>query len=52
MANLAAHVQRSGVEIIFGPVWRAGAASELECVYFRAPVLNLIKVATLISLLF
>lgn len=50
IGDILAHMQRCGVEIILGPVRRTGAAGELESVYFRDPDLNLIEVATLISL--
>jgi catechol 2,3-dioxygenase-like lactoylglutathione lyase family enzyme len=44
METLLAHLQHCGIEIIFGPVRRTGAAGELESVYFRDPDLNLIEV--------
>jgi catechol 2,3-dioxygenase-like lactoylglutathione lyase family enzyme len=46
MQTVLAHLQHCGVEIILGPVPRAGAAGRLESVYFRDPDLNLIEVAT------
>ncbi len=49
MANLLAHLQRCGVEIILGPVRRTGAAGEFLSVYFRDPDLNLIEVATSVN---
>lgn len=40
-----AHVERCGVEIIEGPVRRAGANGPLRSFYFRDPDRNLIEVA-------
>lgn len=40
-----AHVKRCGVEIIEGPVERAGANGPIRSFYFRDPDQNLIEVA-------
>ena len=45
LSEVVAHLLVSGVEIIEGPVPRAGALGMMESVYFRDPDLNLIEVS-------
>jgi catechol 2,3-dioxygenase-like lactoylglutathione lyase family enzyme len=46
LQDIMAHLHHCGVEILLGPVRRAGAAGPLNSVYLRDPDLNLIEVAT------
>ena len=48
IADVLAHLQRNGVEVIDGPVRRTGAVGTLMSVYFRDPDLNLIEVSNYI----
>jgi catechol 2,3-dioxygenase-like lactoylglutathione lyase family enzyme len=48
IAEVLAHLQKSGVEVIDGPVTRTGAVGTLMSVYFRDPDLNLIEVSNYI----
>jgi len=48
LAEVVAHLDACGVEIIDGPVKRTGAVGTLLSVYFRDPDLNLIEVSTYI----
>ncbi len=43
--EVVAHLKACGVEIIEGPVMRAGARARLMSVYFRDPDANLIEVS-------
>jgi catechol 2,3-dioxygenase-like lactoylglutathione lyase family enzyme len=45
LADVIEHLHQCGVEIIEGPVRRAGALGPIESVYFRDPDLNLIEVS-------
>lgn len=45
IADVVAHLQSNGVEVIDGPVRRTGAIGTLMSVYFRDPDLNLIEVS-------
>ncbi len=49
LADVIEHLQRSGVQIIEGPVKRTGALGRLESVYFRDPDLNLIEVSNYVD---
>jgi catechol 2,3-dioxygenase-like lactoylglutathione lyase family enzyme len=49
LSEVVAHLQASGVEIIEGPVPRAGALGMMESVYFRDPDLNLIEVSVYVG---
>jgi len=46
LAELTAHVQACGVEIVEGPVPRTGALGPIESVYLRDPDGNLIEIST------
>ena len=48
IAEVLAHLQASGVEVIEGPVKRTGAIGTLMSLYFRDPDLNLIEVSNYI----
>ena len=43
--EVAAHLQAQGVEVIDGPVTRAGALGEMTSVYFRDPEGNLVEIS-------
>jgi catechol 2,3-dioxygenase-like lactoylglutathione lyase family enzyme len=45
MAEIVAHLRRSGIAIEVGPVEREGAAGRLVSVYIRDPDSNLIEIA-------
>lgn len=45
VAEFAAHLRASGVEIIEGPVERDGAQGKLRSVYCRDPDLNLVEIS-------
>ena len=46
LSDVVAHLARSGVAIIEGPVERTGAQAPIRSVYFRDPDMNLIEVST------
>ena len=46
LSDVVAHLARSGVAIIEGPVERTGAQGPIRSVYFRDPDMNLIEVST------
>ena len=48
IADVLAHLQKSGVKVIDGPVRRTGAVGTLMSVYFRDPDLNLIEISNYI----
>lgn len=45
LEEVAAHLERQGVELVAGPVARQGACGPMSSVYFRDPDGNLIEVA-------
>ena len=45
LAEVLAHLQSCGVQVILGPVKRAGAVGQITSVHFRDPDLNLIEVS-------
>jgi len=45
LADVIAHLQTEGVEIIEGPVAKTGATGPITSVYFRDPDENLIEVS-------
>ena len=47
ISEVIQHLTREQVEIILGPVPRAGAAGNLESIYFRDPDGNLIEVSNI-----
>ena len=47
ISEVIQHLAREQVEIILGPVPRAGAAGNLESIYFRDPDGNLIEVSNI-----
>lgn len=45
MAQVTAHLENCGVEILEGPVAKTGATGAIESVYFRDPDDNLVEVS-------
>ena len=44
-AEIEAHLDRCGVEIVLGPVFRSGAMNRLQSIYIRDPDGNLVEIA-------
>ena len=49
LADVVAHLQRCGVDIIEGPVAKTGATGPIRSVYFRDPDHNLIEVSNYVE---
>jgi catechol 2,3-dioxygenase-like lactoylglutathione lyase family enzyme len=49
VAEIAAHLEAEGVEIIEGPVAKTGATGPLVSIYFRDPDGNLVEVSNLVE---
>lgn len=48
LPEVIAHLRTCGVEILEGPVRRAGATTPIESIYFRDPDGNLLEVANIL----
>ena len=49
LADVVAHLQRCGVDILEGPVAKTGATGPIRSVYFRDPDANLIEVSNYVA---
>lgn len=48
IADVVAHLERCGVDLVAGPVRRTGAVAKLESVYLYDPDENLVEVANVV----